>query len=387
MALTDIAKTFTKKELPDSEVELSGEIPAAELTVYSTRALASITEDVEMPGFRKGHVPEAMVRQRVGEVALLEEAVELYMRDLYPVLLDEHKVDAVGRPDVKITKLAPGNPVGITVVAAVYPLVTLPKDWQEIAGKVAVDTVPDVLDSEIDEALEQIRKARAAKDETQAVDASTETATDSATETTEKKTALPALDDAFAQSLGQFADLSDLKTKLRENMQQEKVQKAKDTRRGKIVDALLEQTDVAVPRVFVESELEKIIEQMKEDIARFGLSFDEYLKQVKKTDDEIRDDFREQARKRAKLQLALNKLAVEQKVEADTAQVDEELKHALEHFPDARPELVRVHIETVLRNERVLKLLEGEDISTPASAKPDAHEGHDHSDHEGHSHE
>ncbi len=383
MSLQEIAQTFTKKELPDSEVELSGEIPAAELGVYTDRALAHIAEDVELPGFRRGHVPLPMVRQRVGEVALLEEAVELYMRDLYPVLLDEHKVDAVGRPDVKITKLAPGNPTGITVTAAVYPLVTLPKDWQTIAGKVAIDTVPDVLDSEIDEALEQIRKARAAKDETPATDAtSTETNTGGAVDTTENKTTLPALDDAFAQSLGQFADLADLKSKLRDNMQQEKVQKAKDARRGKIVDALLEQTDVAVPRVFVESELEKIIEQMKEDVARFGLSFDDYLKQVKKTDEQIRDDFREQARKRAKLQLALNKLAVDQKVEADTAHVDEELKHALEHFPDARPELVRIHIETVLRNEQVLKLLEGEDISKPESPKV-----HDHSDNSGHSHE
>ena len=105
---------------------------------------------------------------------------------------------------------------------------------------------------------------------------------------------------------------------------------------------------------------------MKEDITKFGLKFEEYLKQMQKTEPQAREEFRTQARKRAKLQLALNKLADEEKVVAEPAAVEVEIKHALEHFPQARPDLVRIHIETVLRNEQVLKLLEGEKpLSTP----------------------
>ena len=104
---------------------------------------------------------------------------------------------------------------------------------------------------------------------------------------------------------------------------------------------------------------------MKEDVQRFGLSFDDYLKRMQKTEAQVKDEFREQARKRAKLQLALNKLAEDEKIEADKEKVDEEMKHALEHFPDARPELVRIHIETVLRNEKTLQLLEGAEPQAP----------------------
>ena len=86
---------------------------------------------------------------------------------------------------------------------------------------------------------------------------------------------------------------------------------------------------------------------------------------MQKTEAQVKDEFREQARKRAKLQLALNKLAEDEKIEADKEKVDEEMKHALEHFPDARPELVRIHIETVLRNEKTLQLLEGAEPQTP----------------------
>ncbi len=108
-----------------------------------------------------------------------------------------------------------------------------------------------------------------------------------------------------------------------------------------------------------EPSIPEILAQMKEDVQRFGLQFDEYLKKINKTEEGIRNEFREQATKRAKLQLLLNKLAEEEKVVADSEAVEAELKHALEHFPQAKPELVRVHIETVLKNEKVLKLLEG----------------------------
>jgi trigger factor len=97
---------------------------------------------------------------------------------------------------------------------------------------------------------------------------------------------------------------------------------------------------------------------MREDVVRFGVKYEDYLKQINKTEEELRKEFRDQATKRAKLQLTLNKIAADEKIEIDQAQVEQEMKHALEHFPDAKPELVRIHIETVLRNEKVLQLLE-----------------------------
>lgn len=330
-----IAKSFAHKNLPGSVVELVGEIPAEAIIPYRARALKQLAEHLELPGFRPGHVPQELVQKKVGDIAILEEAVELCMADFYPALLAAQKVDAVGRPDIRLTKLAPGNPIGISIRTSVYPTVVVPKNWRDFAGKVPLETVPDVFDAEVDEALESMRKTR------------------------EKEGVLPALDDEFAKSLGTFAGLVDLKVKLRQNMKQEKEQKVKEVRRGKLIDELVEKTEVMVPDVFVESELEKILAQMREDVQKFGLKFEDYLKKVNKTEVQMREEFRGQARKRAKLQLALNKLAVEEKVEADPAAVEVEIQHALEHFPDARPELVRVHVETVLRNEKILKLLEG----------------------------
>jgi trigger factor len=347
MTNEEIAKTFTQKELPDSEVELVGEIPFESIAPLENKALEHFQAEIELPGFRKGHVPLDMVKKRVGEIAVLEEAVELFMRDFYVTLVDSRSIDAVGRPTISITKLAPGNPVGISIRTAVYPNIELPKKWGELGKSVEVETVPDILDAELDEALTSIRRARYKADAaptsegvgepTDNVGSESPTIDPSAPVAEEN---LPALDDAFAQSLGDFKDLVDLKEKLRANMKNEKESQAKDKRRGKIIEALLEKTPVAVPVIFVDSELEKILGQMKEDVSRFGLSFEDYLKQSNKTEEQVRDDFRHQARKRAQLQLILNKIADDEKILADKEAVDHEMQHALQHFPDARPDLL-----------------------------------------------
>ncbi len=358
-----LAKSFAIKKLPESEVELTGEIPADIVTPYREKALAILAGEIEMPGFRRGHVPADIAVKKIGEVSLLEEAVELFMRDFYPELVETHAADAVGRPDIRITKLVPGNPVELVIRTSVYPAVEVPKNWKKLGEGVEIETIPDILDAEVDEALTSIRRARAKAEAKETLPEEGLAPSSARPEDLQKEVfaqpdTLPELNDDFAKSLGNFTGVEDLKQKLRDNMKQEKEQKAKDNRRGKIIEKLLEKTELEVPAIFVESELEKIINQMKEDTQRFGLSFEDYLKRVEKTEELVRAEFREQATKRAKLQLILNKLAEEEKVEADKEAVETELKHAMEHFPDARLDLVRIHIETVLRNEKVLQILE-----------------------------
>lgn len=345
MQFEQLAKSFTKKDLPNSEVELTGAIPADDIAAYRDMALAHLVEHLELPGFRPGKVPKDMALKKVGDMAVLEEAVELFVKDFYPELIEAKQVDAVGRPDIRVTKLAPGNPVELVVVAAVYPEVVLPKDYQKLGESIALEPAAGATDEEVAQTLESLQKSR--------------------TQKIGDKEVLPELTDDFAKSLGAFESLAALKEQIRTGIGEEKARTARDARRGKIIDALVEGTAVEIPRVFVESELDKIVSQMREDVARFGMTFEDYLAQSGKTEEAIRADFAEQARKRATLQLALNKLAHEEKLEPEASAVEAELKHALEHFPDANPALVRIHIETVLRNELALKLLEGEYAAAP----------------------
>lgn len=336
---SNIAKQFTLKNLPDSEVELVGEVPYEAVAPYQKQALAHLAEHATLPGFRPGKVPEDMVLKKVGEMAVLEEAAELFVKDFYPELISVHTVDAVGRPDIRVTKLAPQNPLALTVRATVYPTVVPPKNWKELGKDIVQEPAVPATEEEVNQTLEDLRKSRATKG-------------------ADGAEVLPELTDEFVKTLGAFETVAALKEQITKGITEEKARRAREARRGKIIEALLAKTELAVPKLFVESELEKAIAQMRDDVARFGTTLEQYLEHVKKTEADIRNDLREQATKRAKLQLILNKLAEEEKVEADQEAVEQELKHALEHFPNAKPELVRIHIETVLRNEKVLKLLE-----------------------------
>ena len=313
-----------------------GEVPYSAVEPYRAQALHHIAEHLELPGFRPGKVPADMALKKVGELAVLEEAVELFVKDFYIELIEAHKVEAVGRPDIRVTKLAAGNPVGLTVRATVYPEVILPKNWKQLYEKIPLEPALPASDEEVAKTLEDLRQSR------------------------KKDEIAPELSDEFAKSVGAFDNLEHLKTQIHKGIGEEKSRKARDARRGKIIEALLQKSTLSVPRIFIESELEKIMSQMREDIARMGMKFEDYLKHSNKTEDGVRNEFREQARKRAQLQLLLNKIATVEKLEADETAVATEIKHAMEHFPDANPELVKIHIETVLKNELALKLLEGE---------------------------
>ena len=336
MSFAEIAKQFALTPLPHSEVEMAGDIPFEALAPYRAKALAHIAEHMELPGFRPGKVPQEMALKKAGELPVLEEALELFIKDFYPELITERKVEAVGRPDIRVTKLAPGNPVGLTVRATVYPEVVLPKDWKKLHETIALEPSMQATDEEVAKTLEDLRRSR------------------------KKDEVVPELSDEFAKSIGAFENLEHLKTQIHKGIGEEKAHKARDARRGKLIEALLQKTTLSVPRLFVESEQDKIMSQMREDVKRFGMELEEYFKKTNKTEEGVRQEFRDQAMKRAKLQLVLNKIATEEKLDAEETAVATEMKHAFEHFPEANPELLKIHIETVLRNELALKLLEGE---------------------------
>lgn len=353
MKFKEIAATFTLKKLPDSQVELVGDVPYEAVREYRDRALAHIAEHIELPGFRPGKVPADMALKKVGELAVLEEAVELFIKDFYPELVAALELDAVGRPDIRVTKLAADNPVGLTIRTSVYPEIVAPKRWKDIHKEIPAEETAAATEEEVTQTLESLRQSRATP--STLLDA----------EGKPLPPALPELNDEFAKSLGAFETLEALKEQIRKGIGEEKARAARDGRRGKLIEALLKKSDIEVPGVFVESELGKILSQMREDVARMGMKFEDYLKHSGKTEEDIQNEFKDQARKRAKLQLLLNKLAADEKVEPEAAAVEAELKHAIEHFPEANPELIKIHIETVLRNELVLKLLEGKAAARP----------------------
>lgn len=129
------------EKIPASRVKIFGEIAIEAFEKARLSALERVKSITEVPGFRVGKAPEALVVRQVGGMKILEQAAEAVINDAYGKIIDEHDIRAIGEPYVSITKIAPGNPLGFTIETAVMPEISF-KNYLEIARK-AKAKIPD----------------------------------------------------------------------------------------------------------------------------------------------------------------------------------------------------------------------------------------------------
>jgi FKBP-type peptidyl-prolyl cis-trans isomerase (trigger factor) len=347
-------ENFSLKKLDKGRVELGASLPTDIFDSYRVTALKNLNESVTVDGFRKGKVPENILIQKVGEKTVLEEMAELAISNAYPNILINEKIDAIGRPEVRITKLASGNPLEFSIITAIVPTFELP-EYKALATaelKKAPAIEEKVTDKELDDAILRIRKSRVSHD-----------AHDHEKMTPEEHekaivAGLPELTDDFVKTLGDFNDIPDFKVKLSAMLVEEKKNGTKEKRRIAIADALSEKTSVELPGIMIDSELNRNEAQFKADIERMGLKMEDYLSHAKKTIEDLRVEWRPHAEKKAKLQLILNAIAEKEKLHPSKEEVSDEVNHILEHYKDADRERAEAYAETVLTNEKVFLFLE-----------------------------
>ena len=119
----------TKKELEKSQIELTVELTVEEFAPYIVKGAEKLSEKVKIEGFRPGKAPLEILKQKVGEMTILEEAAHVAIHKTIDDIVDQNTMDrqAVGQPKVEITKLAPGNPFEYKVVTSIMPTVALGK--------------------------------------------------------------------------------------------------------------------------------------------------------------------------------------------------------------------------------------------------------------------
>jgi len=143
----------TVETLSPTRVRLDVEVPYAELSDHIAAAYRKVATQVNIPGFRKGKVPAAMIDQRVGRGTVLDEAINAALPEFYGKAAREHEVLVVGRPTVDIKEFKDNDKLVFTVEVNVRPEVSLP-DFSKIT--VTVDDVV-VTDTDISEQLDELR--------------------------------------------------------------------------------------------------------------------------------------------------------------------------------------------------------------------------------------
>lgn len=326
-----------KKPLPNSEFFLHVEIPSEEVANERSRLLLRLKQETELPGFRKGFVPEKILRERAGDMALWEEAAEHALSEALSDILHAEKLDALGRPRVETLKLAPDNPAEFKVTFALYPTLALP-DYKKIASLQNSKTPEPIqvdekeIDAVVAEIIKQHESATGKKDFS--------------------------LTDETAKEFGGFQTVADFRAKVKEGLAARKEELAKEKRRAELLDALARESRGDIPDLLIENELARMEHELRGQVEHLGGSFDGYLKEVKKDAVTLKKEWRKDAERRARLQLLLFQIAREEKIAAEEKSIVAEVKHLLEHHKNADPESARSFVETLLTNKRVIEFLE-----------------------------
>lgn len=360
---------FTLEELPNAQVKITGELPYAELASERNAAIVALGKNVELDGFRKGHVPAPVLEKHIGEMNILSEMAERAIAHAYPHILQELEIDAIGHPQIEVTKIAPENPLGFTATVAVVPTFTLP-DYESIAKEINLaKPSEEVTDAELEEKITEIQKSKRAYDRMQ------ELAGEEAKEGEEKKSMdevrakveaendapLPELTDEYVKTLGQpgqFTDVESFKTGLREHLTIEKQQQVAAKHRADITDGIIAKTEMTLPRILIDSEINQMFAQMEDDLKRSELKMDDYLTHIKKSKEELAEEWKPAAETRAKLQLILNEIARDKEIKPDAEEVEKQTAQLKEQFKDADEHRVRLYVASMLLNESVMKMLE-----------------------------
>ena len=143
----------TIETLSPTRVRLDIEVEFSEMSSHVADAYKKVATQVNIPGFRKGKVPAAMIDQRVGRGTVLDEAINAALPDFYGKAAREHSVAVLGRPVVDVKEFVDNEKLLFTVEVDVRPDVKLP-DFSSITIEVE-DLV--VSDADVDEQVEELR--------------------------------------------------------------------------------------------------------------------------------------------------------------------------------------------------------------------------------------
>jgi len=368
------------EELSPTRVKLIIEVPFEELKTSLDKAYREVARKVRVPGFRPGHVPPRIIDQRIGRAAVLEQAVNEAVPEIYNRALAERDVVPLSQPELEITKLDDGKELAFTAEVDIRPSFDLPDVTTLSVTVENAEVGPDQVEEYIRALLERFASLKSvdrpvepgdfvsidlaatvdgeAVEDAQASGVSYEvgsesmldgldealagmTAGESKTFSAElaggeragqaadvlvtvnsvKVKELPELDDEFAQSASEFDTIGELRASTRKQLTTVRQAGQAGQARERVIQALIELVDIPLPERIVEAEVEQRHHNLQDQLDRAGLTMQAYLDGSDLTRAKIDADFEADARRSVKMGFILDKLASEQDLKVSAEQL------------------------------------------------------------------
>lgn len=418
----------TVEPQPKSQVKLTIELPAEEMKPFLEKAAEDLSKEFKIEGFRPGKASLGIVTAKVGAQHVWEQAAELAVRKTFVQAIRETDIPTIGQPHIHVLKLAPDNPFIYAAESAVLPAVTVGDATSFKVKKKPVAVTPAEVDKAVNDLRDMFatealvdRAAKhgdkvevdidlfkdnvaieggatkahpivigsghfipgfeehlvgAKKDDTKTFSLPFPKEYHNAKLAGQKGDFLvkvksvfeitkPEINDDLAKKAGAFSTLAELRTKLEENLRTEAEDKADSVFEQALVDELIGRSKFGeLPDLLIDSELEKMIHELQEQVERQGGKWEDYLKATKKTPEILKKEFQAPAERRVKAALLIRTLAKQEHIEPDPKHVEEELQSAKAMYLN-QPELLsridsedyRDYLRSLNINKRVIEWL------------------------------
>lgn len=369
------------ERVDDTTVKLAVTVEGPRVTEALDEAARHLADEVKIPGFRKGRVPRKVLESRLGKGAVIQHAVQDSLPQFYAEAVRESELEPVGQPEYDLDTFEEGKDAAFTATVEVRP----DFDPPAVEGVRVPHPEWEVTDDDVTAELDQLRE-RFAEAETvdrplqigdlavlsvsatyrgepvedarmddqlyrvndpeqtgQALDrellgrstGNIVKFVDTFDDEREldftvivkdvKALKLPDADDDFAITASEFDTIEELRDSIRTTLAKLKRRHARESLRGRVVEAVSELVDVPLPRTLVEQEAQFQLARLARDAERHEIPFDRYLEAAGTTLDELQEQLRENARKTVRAQLVVDRIGRDAGVEVTNEDLSRQL--------------------------------------------------------------
>lgn len=347
-------------------------------------------------GFRKGKAPRKIIENMYGQDIFYDEALNALLGTAYPEALTALDLEVINQPKLEVGEIDKAKDITITAEVELFPEVEVKNyvglKIDEVKTEVTdQDVENDLLKIQKSQArLETVEDRASEKDDTVVIDfdgsidgvpfdggkaenyelrlgsgmfipgfenqligknagdevdvvvtfpenyGAAELAGKEAHFATKiheiKKEVLPEIDDDLASDVSEYETLDEFKEELRSNLVDAAAKRDEDTMKNQLLDRLHEENEVEVPAVMVQDELDRMIQEMNQQLTYQGMNIQSYLQMVGQTMEELRNSAREDAEKRVALRILLRGVINQENIEATEEEIQKELEEFAKNY-------------------------------------------------------
>lgn len=373
------------ERLETNVIKFEVKVEAKEFQAALNKSYNKNVKNFNIPGFRKGKVPMAIVKKQYGIEVLLEDAVNFAIDASYPKLLSENNINPVDYPQIEVVTAEEGKDFVYTAEITVYPEVKLGEYKGLKIEKPSYEVTEDAINAKLKELQEKNSRVEVKEEGTvengniavidfkgfvdgvafeggegaaypleigsgSFIDTfETQLVGTKAGETVEvnvtfpesygkdelngkaakfevtvkeiKSKELPSLDDEFAKEVSEFDTLAEMKEDMTKKMTEENTAKVEKEYEDAIVNAVVENATIEVPAVMIEKEINTMVKNLETRLSQQGLTLEQYFQFTGTDATKMREFMKENAERKVRTDLVLEAVEVAEKIEASEEEI------------------------------------------------------------------